>query len=78
MGTDRGILRYFDAVTTMVRSARLRRRRGGVTLEIRLERVLALRGVPVREEVRAPLRGLTDEERERLDALVPGWLGVAA
>jgi hypothetical protein len=28
----------------------------------------------VREEVRAPLRGLTDEERERLDGLVPGWL----
>jgi hypothetical protein len=24
--------------------------------------------------VRAPLRGLTDEERERLDGLVPGWL----
>lgn len=43
-----------------------------------LKRVLALRSVPVREEVRAPLRGLTDEERERLDALVPGWLGVAA
>ncbi|MGH3022899.1 MAG: dihydrodipicolinate synthase family protein [Gaiellaceae bacterium] len=43
-----------------------------------LKRVLALRGVPVREEVRAPLRGLTDDERERLDALVPGWLGVAA
>jgi dihydrodipicolinate synthase/N-acetylneuraminate lyase len=39
-----------------------------------LKRVLALRGVPVREEVRAPLRGLTDEERERLDGLVPGWL----
>jgi dihydrodipicolinate synthase/N-acetylneuraminate lyase len=39
-----------------------------------LKRVLALRGVPVREEVRAPLRGLTEEERERLDGLVPGWL----
>jgi dihydrodipicolinate synthase/N-acetylneuraminate lyase len=39
-----------------------------------LKRILALRGVPVREEVRTPLRGLTDEERERLDGLVPGWL----
>jgi dihydrodipicolinate synthase/N-acetylneuraminate lyase len=33
-----------------------------------LKRVLALRGVPVREEVRAPLRALTVEEREELDA----------
>ena len=33
-----------------------------------------LRGVALREDVRAPLRGLTDEERERLDGLVPGWL----
>jgi dihydrodipicolinate synthase/N-acetylneuraminate lyase len=40
-----------------------------------LKRILGLRGVPVGEDVRAPLRGLTDEERERLDALVPLWLG---
>jgi dihydrodipicolinate synthase/N-acetylneuraminate lyase len=33
-----------------------------------LKRVLALRGVPVREDVRAPLRGLTPEERDELDA----------
>jgi dihydrodipicolinate synthase/N-acetylneuraminate lyase len=33
-----------------------------------LKRVLALRGVPVREDVRAPLRGLTQEERDELDA----------
>jgi dihydrodipicolinate synthase/N-acetylneuraminate lyase len=33
--------------------------------------VLGRRGVPVREDVRAPLRGLTEEEREELDA----WLG---
>lgn len=39
-----------------------------------LKRVLALRGVQVREDVRAPLRGLTDEERDQLDALVPAWL----
>jgi len=59
------------------RSARLGELRDGLEAFPRhaaLKRVLALRGVPVREEVRAPLRGLTDEERERLDALVPGWL----
>src|SRR3990170_4158842 len=33
-----------------------------------LKRLLALQGVPVREDVRAPLRGLTVEEREELDA----------
>jgi dihydrodipicolinate synthase/N-acetylneuraminate lyase len=36
-----------------------------------LKRVLAQRGVPVHEDVRAPLRRLTDAEREELDA----WLG---
>jgi dihydrodipicolinate synthase/N-acetylneuraminate lyase len=35
-----------------------------------VKRVLARRGVPVREDVRAPLRGLTDDERRELDA----WL----
>jgi dihydrodipicolinate synthase/N-acetylneuraminate lyase len=34
------------------------------------KRVLARRGVPVREEVRAPLRALRDDERDQLDA----WL----
>ena len=59
------------------RSARLGELRDGLEAFPRhaaLKRVLALRGVPVREEVRAPLRGLTEEERERLDGLVPGWL----
>ena len=59
------------------RSARLGELRDGLEAFPRhaaLKRVLALRGVPIREEVRAPLRGLTDEERERLDGLVPGWL----
>jgi dihydrodipicolinate synthase/N-acetylneuraminate lyase len=37
-----------------------------------LKRTLALRGVPVREDVRAPLRGLTDEERATLDEIVAG------
>lgn len=39
-----------------------------------LKRVLRLRGVPVREDVRAPLRALTPAERDRLDALLPTWL----
>ena len=37
-----------------------------------LKRLLALQGVPVREDVRAPLRSLTADERDRLDA----WAGV--
>ena len=32
-----------------------------------LKRVLARKGVPVREDVRAPLRALTDDERRELD-----------
>jgi dihydrodipicolinate synthase/N-acetylneuraminate lyase len=36
-----------------------------------LKTVIGARGVPVREEVRRPLRGLTDEERTEL----LGWLG---
>ena len=37
-----------------------------------LKRIAARRGVPIREDVRAPLRGLTAEERTELDA----WLDV--
>jgi dihydrodipicolinate synthase/N-acetylneuraminate lyase len=33
-----------------------------------LKRLLALQGVPVREDVRAPLRTLTPDERDALDA----------
>jgi dihydrodipicolinate synthase/N-acetylneuraminate lyase len=33
-----------------------------------LKRIAARRGVPMREDVRAPLRGLTDDERRALDA----------
>jgi dihydrodipicolinate synthase/N-acetylneuraminate lyase len=39
-----------------------------------LKRVLGQRGVPIAEDVRAPLRGLTDDERAELDALLPAWL----
>jgi dihydrodipicolinate synthase/N-acetylneuraminate lyase len=39
-----------------------------------LKRLLALQGVPVREDVRAPLRTLTPEERDELDAWADGVL----
>jgi dihydrodipicolinate synthase/N-acetylneuraminate lyase len=59
------------------RSARLGELRDGLEAFPRhaaLKRILALRGVAVREDVRAPLRGLTGPEREQLDAVVPAWL----
>jgi dihydrodipicolinate synthase/N-acetylneuraminate lyase len=43
-----------------------------------LKRVLRARGVPIREDVRAPLRGLTTEEQARLDALLPAWVELPA
>ena len=39
-----------------------------------LKHALGRRGVAIREDVRAPLRGLTDDERFELDALLPVWL----
>ena len=38
------------------------------------KRALARRGVPIREDVRAPLRPLTDEERAAVDRTVAEWL----
>ena len=47
-----------------------------------LKRLLALQGVPVREDVRAPLRALTADERDELDAWAEkgerGQVGVVA
>jgi dihydrodipicolinate synthase/N-acetylneuraminate lyase len=43
-----------------------------------LKRVLGRRGVPVREDVRAPLRGLTDEEKADLDAWLESLLPAQA
>ena len=37
-----------------------------------LKRIAARRGVPLREDVRAPLRGLTGDEREELDRWLDG------
>jgi dihydrodipicolinate synthase/N-acetylneuraminate lyase len=39
-----------------------------------LKRVLARRGLPIREDVRAPLRRLTDRERSEVDSAVAAWL----
>ena len=39
-----------------------------------LKRVLGRRGVSMSEDVRAPLRGLTDDERAALDRLLGDWL----
>jgi dihydrodipicolinate synthase/N-acetylneuraminate lyase len=36
-----------------------------------LKHLLACRGLPIREDVRAPLRGLTQDERDELTAWVP-------
>lgn len=56
------------------RLAALRAAIEGFPRHAALKRVLALRGVPLREDVRPPLRTLTDEERAKLDRLVPAWL----
>ncbi|MGH3038692.1 MAG: hypothetical protein ACRDLZ_04690, partial [Gaiellaceae bacterium] len=39
-----------------------------------LKRLLGLRGVPLREDVRAPLRGLEDGERQPLDTWAAPWI----
>jgi dihydrodipicolinate synthase/N-acetylneuraminate lyase len=43
-----------------------------------LKHVLRARGVAIHPDVRAPLRGLTDAERDRLDELLPAWLEAPA
>lgn len=71
---------YPDTVAAVVRqpselgTARLDRLRRGLErfpFHAALKRVLAHRGVPVREDVRAPLRALTEAEGEELGH----WLG---
>ena len=47
----------------------LREGLAGVPFHAAMKFVLGSRGVPVREDVRAPLRGLTDEERAKVSAL---------
>lgn len=52
------------------RVTELRDRLAGIPFHAALKTVLAARGVPVRTDVRPPLRGLSDDERERVLALV--------
>ena len=62
------------------RSAQLGELRDGLEAFPRhaaLKRILGLRGVPVREDVRAPLRGLGADERRALDAWASAWIAVA-
>jgi dihydrodipicolinate synthase/N-acetylneuraminate lyase len=42
----------------------------GVPFHAALKEILVARGVPVRTDVRAPLRTLTDEERDRVLRLI--------
>jgi dihydrodipicolinate synthase/N-acetylneuraminate lyase len=43
-----------------------------------LKHVVGQRGVPMRPDVRAPLRGLTDEEARALDDVLAPWSAVRA
>ncbi len=43
-----------------------------------LKHVLRTRGVAINEDVRRPLRGLTADERARLDELLPAWVEAPA
>ncbi len=73
-----------DAVVPLVRepTAQAGTRTGALRADLQrlplhaaLKTVLGLRGVPVGPEVRAPLRGLTDEERAEVERIVASWPG---
>jgi dihydrodipicolinate synthase/N-acetylneuraminate lyase len=71
-----------DAVVPLVREPTAANAERATALRASLQRfpfhaasktALALRGVPIRAEVRAPLRGLTEEERAAVAAIVEEW-----
>jgi dihydrodipicolinate synthase/N-acetylneuraminate lyase len=71
-----------DAVVPLVREPTPERAQKAGALRAELERfpfhaaakaALAVRGVPVGPEVRAPLRGLSDAERAKVEQLVAAW-----
>jgi N-acetylneuraminate lyase len=71
-----------DAVVPIVRDRTAEAGERATALRAKLQRfpfhaaskaVLGLRGVPVAPEVRAPLRGLTDEERAEVERIVAAW-----
>jgi dihydrodipicolinate synthase/N-acetylneuraminate lyase len=73
-----------DAVVPLVRepSAEAGERAGALRASLQrlpfhaaLKTVLGLRGVPVEPEVRAPLRGLAEEERDEVERIVAAWPG---
>jgi dihydrodipicolinate synthase/N-acetylneuraminate lyase len=72
-----------DAVVPIVRGRTAEAGETATVLRAQLQRfpfhaasktVLGLRGVPVAQEVRAPLRGLTDAERSEVERIVAAWL----
>lgn len=73
-----------DAVVPLVREATPDAGERATALRARLQQfpfhaaskaALACRGVPIRPEVRAPLRGLTDGERIEVERIVEEWSG---
>lgn len=69
------------AAAVRERTAEATERAGGIRAQIErfprhaaLKRVLVRRGLPLREDVRGPLRPLTEREQAELDRLIDGWL----
>ena len=84
-GSVSGLAASFpDAVVPLVRDPSAEGAERAGSLRAALQRLpfhaasktaLGLRGVPVRADVRAPLRGLHDGERADVERIVAGWLG---
>ena len=85
VGAVSGLAASFpDAVVPLVRSPGPEAAERASSLRAALQRLpfhaasktaLGLRGVPVSPEVRAPLRGLTEEERVEVERIVREWEG---
>jgi dihydrodipicolinate synthase/N-acetylneuraminate lyase len=83
VGAVSGLAASFpDAVVPLVRERTGEAGKRAVALRAELQRfpfqaaskaALGFRGVPVGPEVRAPLRGLTDEERVEVERIVAAW-----
>ena len=72
-----------DAVVPIVRERTAEAGEAATVLRAQLQRfpfhaasktVLGLRGVPIAQEVRAPLRGLTEAERSEVERIAAAWL----
>jgi len=84
-GSVSGLAASFpDAVVPLVRDPSAEGAERAGSLRAALQRLpfhaasktaLGLRGVPVRADVRAPLRGLHDDERAEVERIVAGWIG---